>query len=261
MADKRERRWSWLYRLRRPVAAHAPWTSRGHARSRACGISESRRRCGTYRSLLALFFGHRRCDRRPPSPRRRRQSLPALWAMGCPATPILLALIERRGLPTARQLLDAHQYLRLKGMTFDLVMVNTRPASYLQELNDAIMTTVMSSPEAGLVDRAGGVHVRRRDVITEEDWAIVRGVARVHVRCDGTRLDNVLDLPEGTSARWGARTSDEAPASRSRSPTRPDKGAPAPSERRSPWLRRSRQLSHPRARRRTAAGPWSNVTP
>jgi cyclic beta-1,2-glucan synthetase len=207
MADSRERavelvdRYDELYAAQR--ALDLSWT-RTQVELRDLGISPAD--AALYQELAGhLLYGHPALRPSPASMASTKASLPALWAMGLSGDwPILLAMIEApEGLPTVRQLLDAHQYLRLKGMTFDLVLVNTRPASYLQELNDAITTTVMSSPEAGLVDRAGGVHVRRRDVIAEQDWAIVRGVARVHVRCDGTRLDNVLDLPE-TGVRGSA---------------------------------------------------------
>ena len=126
------------------------WT-RTQVELRDLGISPSD--AALYQELAGhLLYGHPALRPSPPSLASARASLPALWAMGLSGDwPILLAMIEApEGLPTVRQLLDAHNYLRLKGMTFDLVLVNTRPASYLQELNDTITTTVMASPEAGL---------------------------------------------------------------------------------------------------------------
>ena len=200
MADTRERAIELVDRYDEPYAAQRAldlsWT-RTQVELRDLGITPAD--ASLYQELAGhLLHGHPALRPSPPVTASSKASLPALWAMGLSGDwPILLAMIEApEGLPTVRQLLDAHQYLRLKGMAFDLVLVNTRPASYLQELNDAITTTVMSSPEAGLVDRAGGVFIRRRDLISEEDWTALRGVARVHVRCDGTRLDSILDLPE-----------------------------------------------------------------
>jgi cellobiose phosphorylase len=233
MADSRERALELVDRYDEPYAAQRAldlsWT-RTQVELRDLGISPAD--AALYQELAGhLLYGHPALRPSPASTVSTKPSLPALWAMGLSGDwPILLAMIEApEGLPTVRQLLDAHQYLRLKGMTFDLVLVNTRPASYLQELNDAITTTVMASPEAGLVDRAGGVHVRRRDVISEEDWAVLRSVARVHVRCDGTRLDNVLDLPpDSAGALRAGRTADETPPPRPFA-IRPAQGAPAQS--------------------------------
>ena len=225
MAESRERAVELADRYDEPYAAQRAldlsWT-RTQVELRDLGISPSD--ASLYQGMAGhLLYGHPALRPSPPSAVSTRASLPALWAMGLSGDwPILLAMIEApEGLPTVRQLLNAHNYLRLKGMTFDLVLVNTRPASYLQELSDAITTTVMASPEAGLIDRAGGVHVRRRDVITEEDWAVLRGVARVHVRCDGTRLDSLLDLPDvgapsaaaGVSPRRAPRAARKAQSS------------------------------------------------
>ena len=200
MADSRERAVELVDRYDDPYAAQRAldlsWT-RTQVELRDLGITPSD--AALYQELAGhLFYGHPALRPTPATTVSARPTLPVLWGLGLSGDwPILLAMIEAsEGLPTVRQLLDAHQYLRLKGMAFDLVLVNTRPASYLQELNEAITTTVMSSPEAALLDRAGGVHIRRRDMISEEDWAVARSVARVHVRCDGTRLDTILDLPE-----------------------------------------------------------------
>src|SRR5207253_2783138 len=82
-----------------------------------------------------------------------------LWSHGISGDwPILLATIDSPvGLPSVRQLLRTHNYWRLKGITCDLVILNMHPVTYLQELNDELLTTVMASSEAGLLDRPGEV--------------------------------------------------------------------------------------------------------
>ncbi len=122
----------------------------------------------------------------------------ALWPLGISGdNPILLATIDAvEGMPSVRQLLQAHHYWRLKGVTSDLVILNERPASYLQELNDNITSTVMASSEAALIDRPGGVFLRRTDVLKPEDIALIRAMARVHVACDGLGLGALLEFPD-----------------------------------------------------------------
>ncbi len=82
-----------------------------------------------------------------------------LWAMGISGDwPILLATLEAPvGLSSVRQLLRVHQYWRLKGITCDLVILNLHPPTYLQELADELLATVMASSESGFLDRPGGV--------------------------------------------------------------------------------------------------------
>jgi len=121
----------------------------------------------------------------------------ALWALGVSGDwPILLATIESTvGMPSVRQLLRTHHYWRLKGITCDLVILNLHPASYMQELSDELLATTMASSEAGILDRPGGVFVRRADLLKPEEITLLKAMARVQVNCDGLGLGNFLEFP------------------------------------------------------------------
>jgi cyclic beta-1,2-glucan synthetase len=121
----------------------------------------------------------------------------ALWALGISGDwPILLATIESSvGLPSIRQLLRTHHYWRLKGITCDLVILNMHPATYMQELSDELLATTMASSEAGLLDRPGGVFIKRVDLLRPEDVTLLNAMARVQVNCDGLGLGNFLEFP------------------------------------------------------------------
>ncbi|MEO5581010.1 MAG: glucoamylase family protein [Gemmatimonadaceae bacterium] len=120
-----------------------------------------------------------------------------LWALGISGDwPILLAtLASADGLPSVRQLLRVHHYWRLKGLMCDLVILNEHPPTYLQELSDALLATVMVSSESGLLDRPGGVFLRRADVLRPEDMRLLHSIARIQVDCDGLGLGNFLEFP------------------------------------------------------------------
>jgi cellobiose phosphorylase len=130
--------------------------------------------------------------------RENRLGQRELWTIGLSGDwPILLATIDSiEGLPTARQLLRAHRYWRLKGMTVDLVLLITRPPSYQQELADQLTATVMGSSETHLTDKPGGVFIRRADVLSPEVLRLLRTTARVHIVCDGLGLGRVMETPE-----------------------------------------------------------------
>ena len=121
----------------------------------------------------------------------------ALWALGISGDwPILLATIDSQvGMPSVRQLLRTHHYWRLKGITCDLVILNLHPFSYMQELSDELLATAMASSEAGLLDRPGGVFIRRADLLKPEDITLLKAMARVQVNCDGLGLGNFLEFP------------------------------------------------------------------
>ena len=121
----------------------------------------------------------------------------ALWSLGVSGDwPILLATIDSHvGMPSVRQLLRTHHYWRLKGITCDLVILNMHPLTYMQELSDELLATVMASSEAGLLDRPGGVFIRRADLLKPEDITLLKAMARVQVNCDGLGLGNFLEFP------------------------------------------------------------------
>ncbi len=109
----------------------------------------------------------------------KRQS--DLWPFGIGGdTPIVLVLINRfQDLPVAREMLNAHEYLRLKGLIFDLVILNDEPTGYMQSLQDELTRIVRTSGESSLIDTNGGIFLRRSDQIAEADRILLQTVARV----------------------------------------------------------------------------------
>ncbi|MDQ3516242.1 MAG: hypothetical protein M3403_05650, partial [Gemmatimonadota bacterium] len=145
-----------------------------------------------------LLFPHPALRVADQMPRAVSYPQETLWPQGISGDwPILLATIDTAaGMPSVRQLLHAHQYWRLKGVTSDLVIINDIPSSYLQQLQEELMTTVMASSEAALLDRPGGVFIRRADLLKPEELTLLRSLARIHVECDGLGLGNFLEITD-----------------------------------------------------------------
>ena len=133
---------------------------------------------------------------------RNTRSQEALWAHGISGDlPMVLAMIDTPdGLLSVRQLLRAHHYWRLHGVASDLVFLNTMPPTYLQELNEQLLAAVRSSTEAALIDQPGGVFIRRQDLLSGDDVALLRASARVHVTCDGIGLGALSEVQETPAA-------------------------------------------------------------
>ncbi|MGH7714272.1 MAG: GH36-type glycosyl hydrolase domain-containing protein, partial [Gemmatimonadaceae bacterium] len=133
---------------------------------------------------------------RAPSAELRRNdgSQSLLWANGISGDwPITLATIDSlQGLSTLQQLFAAHRYWRRRGMTVDLVIINSQEHSYQQELNDRITEIMLASSGSGVIDGAGGVFVRRRDQIDPAALRMIAATARVHIPCDGRSLDRIV---------------------------------------------------------------------
>jgi len=125
---------------------------------------------------------------------RNRRGQSGLWGYGISGDlPIMLVRIrdsEKIGL--VRQAVQAHAYWRMKGLQVDLVIWNEDDSVYRQSLQDSIMDMVAASSEAALLDRPGGVFVRRGDQMSDEDRVLLQTVARVVLNDDaGSLLEQV----------------------------------------------------------------------
>ncbi|PYO38975.1 MAG: hypothetical protein DMD33_20285, partial [Gemmatimonadetes bacterium] len=113
--------------------------------------------------------------------RRNTRGQAELWKYGISGdAPILLVhLQDGSEVALLRDLLKAHEYLRRKGIAFDLVVLNDHESSYLQDLQNILLQMVEGSPEQSWVDRPGGVFVRRTDLVQPEDRILLEAAARV----------------------------------------------------------------------------------
>ena len=104
-----------------------------------------------------------------------------LWGYGISGDyPIALIRIrDHEKIELVLQAVQAHAYWRMKGLTVDLVIWNEDDSIYRQSLQEAIMDVVAASREATLLDRPGGIFVRRGEQMSEEDRTLFQTVARV----------------------------------------------------------------------------------
>jgi cyclic beta-1,2-glucan synthetase len=119
----------------------------------------------------------------------------ALWSLGISGDlPILLVKVERlEHTPLVRQALLAHQYWRYKGLVSDLVILNTRPAGYADELEERLKLLVRTGHALQLVDKPGGVYIRRSDHIPPDILNLLETLARAVVTGDAGSLSVQLD--------------------------------------------------------------------
>jgi cellobiose phosphorylase len=109
---------------------------------------------------------------------RRGQS--GLWSHAVSGdVPLVLVQIgDPANIELVHQLVQAHAYWRLKGLTVDLVIWNEDRAGYRQQLQDQIMGLIAAGAEAQVIDRPGGIFVRPADQISHEDRILFQTVAR-----------------------------------------------------------------------------------
>jgi cyclic beta-1,2-glucan synthetase len=129
-----------------------------------------------------------------------------LWPHGISGDrPIVLVRIDGEdNLDLVEQLLRAHEYRRLKQLAVDLVLLNDRSASYIQDLQVSLETLVRTSRPVFDVSRdtaLGAVFVLRADLLAPETRDLLNAAARA-----------VLYGNRGTLAEQLNRARDPTPA-------------------------------------------------
>ncbi|HMC02784.1 MAG TPA: protein ndvB, partial [Cellulomonadaceae bacterium] len=128
---------------------------------------------------------------------RRVEGVSALWAHGISGDlPIVLVSIDEvDDIGIVRQLLRAHQYWRMKRLPVDLVILNDRAPSYVQDLQTLIETLVRTStsmPRPEGFEMHGQVFTLRSDRVTAAQRDVLSSVARVDFSSRrGTLADQV----------------------------------------------------------------------
>jgi cyclic beta-1,2-glucan synthetase len=155
---------------------------------------------------LAAHLIYANPSMRPPSDTiiRGAGAQSGLWGFGISGDlPIaLLRISDSDDLDIARELLQAHEYWRMKQLAVDLVIVNERQSSYVQDLQIALETLIRTRqmrPRLRGEDSPGGVFVLRGDLIPPETSALLASVARVVILAQRgglfAQLERLFDWP------------------------------------------------------------------
>ena len=152
---------------------------------------------------------------------RNRTGAAALWGQGISGDlPIVLVRIdepEDQGI--VRQLLRAHEYWRLRGLAVDLVILNEKAHSYVQDLQtslESLVRTSQSTLRHEQHETHGSVFVLRADLLSAADRDALRTAARA-----------ILLSRHGTLAEQVARAAGTRSGPR-RVPRRPPQPETAP---------------------------------
>ena len=142
-----------------------------------------------------------------------RHGQSGLWSYGISgdAPIVLLRISDAAKIEIVQQLIQAHSYWRMKGLTVELVILNEDVSVYRQSLRDQIIGLIASGIEAQMMDKPGGIFVRRLEQVSSEDRILLQSVARlVLVDEDGT-LAEQLERPSGPEPLIPALTPTRSP--------------------------------------------------
>ena len=126
---------------------------------------------------------------------------PSLWGLGISGDlPIILVRVsDISQLDLVREALQAVEYWRMKLLAVDLVILNERATSYVQDLQVALETLVRASqsrPQIGEERPAGNIFMLRADLIAPDAQALLSAIARIVLT--GER--------GGSPTRWNSST-------------------------------------------------------
>ena len=129
---------------------------------------------------------------------RNRRSQSGLWgyAISGDLPIVLLQVSDAANIDLVKQMVQAHAWWRLKGLSVDLVIWNEERDVYRQRLQEQILGLIAAGVEAHVIDRPGGIFVRHAEQISGEDRILLQAVARVVITDrHGSLSDQVLRKP------------------------------------------------------------------
>ncbi|WP_274599933.1 glucoamylase family protein, partial [Chromatium okenii] len=133
------------------------------------------------RLASSILYANASLRAKPSILNQNRRGQSGLWSHAVSGdVPLVLVQIgDPANIELVRQLVQAHSYWRLKGLTVDLVIWNEDRAGYRQQLHDQIVGLIAAGVEAHVMDRSGGIFIRPADQISHEDRILFQTVARV----------------------------------------------------------------------------------
>ena len=126
-----------------------------------------------------------------------RHGQSGLWSYGISgdAPIVLLRISDAAKIEIVQQLIQAHSYWRMKGLAVDLVILNEDVSVYRQSLYDQIISLIASGIEAQIMDKPGGIFVRRLEQVSSEDRVLLQSVARLVLDDENGTLAEQLERP------------------------------------------------------------------
>jgi cyclic beta-1,2-glucan synthetase len=124
-----------------------------------------------------------------------------LWAHGVSGDlPILLVRVLSDGdHALVRQVLQAQEYWRLKGLGADVVILNEHPVSYLDEVHARLAALLDDGRWRTWKHKPGGAYLLRGDRMSEAERLLLSGAARAVLSGDRGTLTHQLDRPAPAS--------------------------------------------------------------
>ena len=150
-----------------------------------------------------LIYGGSKLRTQGATIKANHRPLSAFWSYGISGdNPILLLRLYNQNLqPILLQLLRGHDYWRRKGLLVDFVIWNEDRSGYRQELNERVLDAIRSVGAMSLMDKHGGIFLKRPDLMADEDRIIFQAAARVILSDQAGTLQEQMDTARSPSPK------------------------------------------------------------
>ncbi|MBX7143531.1 MAG: hypothetical protein K1X79_03695 [Oligoflexia bacterium] len=140
-----------------------------------------------------------------------------LWRFGISGDlPIvLLRVSDPEQVSVAQELVLAHEFLRLRGVAFDLVILDEYPGGYLRNFHEELEFILRAGGNSAFVEQRGGLFLRSISQLSDEEVILLESVARVLLHGSHGSLSDQLQFK------------DVEPPRRRRKPIRLERAKPA----------------------------------
>ncbi|QVL35638.1 GH36-type glycosyl hydrolase domain-containing protein [Aminirod propionatiphilus] len=142
-----------------------------------------------------------------------RKGQSGLWAYGLSGDlPLVLVSIgEARDMGLVRQILQAHAYWTLQGLSTDLVLLNEENSGYEQPLRNDLERLIQSHGTAPGPEQPGNIRLLTADLLPPEDLTLLRAVASVALAAARGTLPQQIAAaaPEGSVLPEIKKTGDD----------------------------------------------------
>src|ERR1019366_10184920 len=149
---------------------------------------------GRFASALIYADPERRAAPGVQGANRRNQS--GLWSFGIsgdvPLAVLRISGVEHIGI--VRQLIRAHAYWRMKGLTVEMMILVDDVSVYRQSLHDQVNGLVGAGSGAQMQDKPGGIFVRGLDQVSNDDLILLQSAARLFIDGEDGTLEEQLEL-------------------------------------------------------------------
>ncbi len=211
MAQSRETALALVQRYREPSATPRTFAMAfAHAQSTLRHLGVSSEEAMLFERLASrVLYGDASLRASPEVLARNELGQEGLWGHAISGDlPILLVrVVGADGLGLVRQVLQAQEYWRLKGLSADLVILNEHPVSYLDEVHAQLTALLDNGSWSAWKHRPGGAYLLRGDRMSGAERDLLAGVARAVIADDRGALAQQLDRSpppmeeEGAAAR------------------------------------------------------------